>query len=172
MASAHSFCRALAICGSSPVAGQPTILACLGGGSWDLTSKEALRTCPALNAAIPCKVRSPATYTFPISHNASHGSAACRNTDVSPFFGLGKNAAGLTIDVLNRLDEVRNLTSVSSSSICSGRPDGSAAKFDDPVDSFKNAKRNISTFETRHSMPLIRPVEPRVRQPVACANTQ
>ena len=127
-----------------------------------MTSSPASRTCLALKMAAPCRVRSPAT-AAPISHNASNDSAACRNTEVSPLFGLGKKAAGLTIDVLNWLDEVRNLASASSSSICSGRPDGSVAKLDDPFNSFKDTRRDISTFETRNSMPLIRPVEPRIR---------
>lgn len=79
--------------------GQPTIFACLSGGSLGDTSKPLATTLDVLMSARPNigLFGSLATSRVPISQTSSSEIPEIRNTDVSPFLGFGKNAAYLTL---------------------------------------------------------------------------
>ena len=87
--------------GSIPLSGHRSIFACRGGGSLAITSNCAARTLSAKHTAAPYSVRSPATYSAPIFHRSSRGSAPWRYTEVLLSFGFGRKAAGFTPVELN-----------------------------------------------------------------------
>lgn len=142
-----------------------------GGGSPARSSNEVLRIAPAPMIAAPCTGLAPPTSLSPMAIKSAKGSAPCRNTDVSPFFGFGMNAAGLTADELECPDEVRNLATSSASATSSGSPEGSVMA-GDAFDFLNNARRELASHKLCHRVSTVSAIDPGVGQAVGFAGAQ